>query len=130
MDHKNRPCTPLNALATLLEENVPEDEREAVQQNLMLGLAPDSFKRDLAACDFLIRPFVGVDPRAGALAVGEMIRVGQKVRFMVRDALGAETDLTEPSLSVKRRELGAGLEGNPIPPAFGALMFACNGRGE
>jgi len=122
--------TPLKALAIELEERVPQNERESVQRNLMMGLAPDSFKKDLEACDFLCRPFVGVDPRAEALAVGEDLRIGQRVQFMVRDAAGAEQDLSSHCLSVKRRELGAGLEGNPIPPALGALMFSCNGRGE
>jgi small ligand-binding sensory domain FIST len=54
---------------------------------LVLGLAPDGFKpgEELGAADFLVRALVGADAESGALAVGEAVRVGQRLRFMVRD---------------------------------------------
>ncbi|MBC8091280.1 MAG: FIST C-terminal domain-containing protein, partial [Pseudonocardia sp.] len=46
--------------------------------------------------------------------IGDVVQVGQTVRFQVRDAVGAGEDLTEL--------LGP-------DPARGALLFSCNGRG-
>ncbi|MDT7617996.1 MAG: hypothetical protein QOF00_5443, partial [Pseudonocardiales bacterium] len=66
--------------------------------------------------DFLIRGVVGADEETGAVAVGDMVEVGQTVRFQVRDAAGAGEDLTE-------------LLGGADRPARGALLFSCNGRG-
>ena len=61
--------------------------RRAAASSLVLGLAPDGFKpgEELGAADFLVRALVGADAESGALAVGEAVRVGQRLRFMVRD---------------------------------------------
>ena len=59
---------------------------------------------------------VGADEGAGAVAVGDVVEVGQTVRFQVRDAAGAGEDLAE-------------LLGGADQPARGALLFSCNGRG-
>ncbi len=58
---------------------------------------------------------LGVDEASGAVAVGDVVEVGQTVRFQVRDAGGAGEDLVE-------------LLGEPAR-ARGALLFSCNGRG-
>jgi small ligand-binding sensory domain FIST len=66
-----------------------------------------------------MRGLIGADEEAGALAIGEPVRVGQTLRFHVRDALTADEDL--------REGLGIVLEGKQ---AAGALLFTCNGRGR
>jgi small ligand-binding sensory domain FIST len=65
-----------------------------------------------------MRGLKGVDEETGALAVGEAVRVGQTLRFHVRDAAAADVDL--------RENVSAALNGDR---AAGALLFTCNGRG-
>ena len=55
--------------------------------------------------DFLVRGLIGFDQSTGAMAVGEGVRVGQRLRFMVRDRDGAMRDLTDHGLALKRRQL-------------------------
>lgn len=59
--------------------------REDVSNNLTLAVAPDDFKyeSELDANDFLIRGIIGMDPKGGAIAVGETVGVGKRIRFMV-----------------------------------------------
>jgi small ligand-binding sensory domain FIST len=57
---------------------------------------------------------MGADQRSGAVAVGDLVEVGQTVQFHVRDADSADEDL---------RELLTGAR------ADAALVFTCNGRG-
>ncbi|MGH3047139.1 MAG: FIST C-terminal domain-containing protein [Gaiellaceae bacterium] len=68
--------------------------------------------------DFLMRGLLGADEATGALALGETVRVGQTVRFFVRDAASADADLRRALADVPGR-------GRPA----GALLFTCNGRG-
>ena len=59
----------------------------------------------LAVQDFLVRGLIGFDQSTGAMAVGEGVRVGQRLRFMVRDRDGAMRDLNDHGLALKRRQL-------------------------
>ena len=52
-----------------------------------------------------MRSLIGFDQATGAMAIGEGVRVGQRLRFMVRDRDGAMQDLNNHALSVKRRQL-------------------------
>jgi small ligand-binding sensory domain FIST len=58
------------------------------------------------------------DEKSGAMAVTDLVRVGQTVQFHVRDAATASEDLT--ALLQSRRANS---------PAAGGLLFSCNGRG-
>ncbi|GLC50443.1 hypothetical protein PLESTB_000379900 [Pleodorina starrii] len=100
--------------------------------NLTVGVAPEGLKETLEPQDFLIRALRGFDSEQ-CLVVGEHMRVGQRVRFMVRDKQGAQEDLDSHGLSYKRKQLQAMLLGGPEQQAsapFGMLMFTCNGRGS
>ena len=88
---------------------------------ILLGIVVDPNKPEYEQGDFLVRPLIGGDPRTGALAVGAVVRVGQVVRLHARDADSADRDLRD-ALRGQSMALGG-------PPA-GALVFACNGRGE
>lgn len=59
------------------------------------------------AQDFLVRSLIGFDQATGAMAIGEGVRVGQRLRFMVRDRDGAMQDLNNHALAIKRRQLQA-----------------------
>jgi small ligand-binding sensory domain FIST len=88
-----------------------------------MGIARDEFKAQLSQGDFLIRNLLGVDPRHGAIAVGDRIRPGQRVQFHLRDASTSALDL-QLLLDAYRHEKGNGEQ------VKGALMFSCLGRGE
>ena len=104
-------------------EVLTEDEQVLLERSggILLGIVVDPNKPDYVQGDFLVRPLIGGDPRTGALAVGAVVRVGQVVRLHARDADSADRDLRD-ALNGRRLALGG-------PPA-GALVFACNGRGE
>ena len=87
----------------------------------MAGLVIDENTPDYERGDFLIRSIHGGDRESGALVVGERVRVGQTMRFHVRDAGSADEDL-RAALRAARVELGDAAPG-------GALVFSCNGRG-
>jgi small ligand-binding sensory domain FIST len=105
-------------LREIIGSLTPAEQGLAVQ-GLLLGLVIDENKAEYGRGDFLMRGLLGGDEETGALAVGASVRVGQTVRFHVRDAGSAHVDL--------RRELAGGLEG---ASAAGALVFTCNGRGR
>ena len=90
-------------------------DREAMQVGLHVGRVVDEYKTEFRRGDFLVRNVLGADERTGAVAVGDMVGVGETIQFHVRDALSADEDL---------RSMVGGVE----QPA-GALLFTCNGRG-
>ncbi len=96
-------------------------EQELAGGGLMLGIVIDENQPDYERGDFLVRPVIGADPEAGAIAIGERVRVGQTVRMHVRDGASADEDLRE-ALRVHAGALGRS-------QAAGALLFTCNGRG-
>ena len=100
-------------LATLTDEQ----QLLAAQGGVLAGLVVDENRSEYLRGDYLMRGLIGVDEETGALAVGEPVRVGQTLRFHVRDARSADDDL--------RANLDA-LDGER---AAGALLFTCNGRG-
>jgi small ligand-binding sensory domain FIST len=93
-------------------------ERELAARGILAGLVIDENRAEYGAGDYLMRGLLGADEASGALALGEPVRVGQTLRFHVRDASSADVDLTNA--------LERGLAGRrPV----GALLFTCNGRG-
>ena len=103
---------------------LPESERELFSRQPFLGLAIDARKSTFTRGDFLVRGLMGIDPQAGAIAVGDnSIRVGMTVQFLVRDAAAAGEDLTH----LMRERAGDGPGG---PQTQGAMLFSCNGRGQ
>ena len=112
---------PLVVLRDLLE-SLSEYDRELAQHSLFVGVARDEFKQDLEQGDFLIRNVLGVDPKFGAIAVGDRLRPGQRIQFHLRDAQTSADDL--------EYLLGRYQKQTTTHQAVGALMFSCLGRGE
>jgi small ligand-binding sensory domain FIST len=96
----------------------PDQEQSAAAGGVLAGLVIDENRADYGRGDYLMRGLIGVDEETGALAIGEAVRVGQTLRFHVRDAASADEDL--------RENLRSALNGER---AAGALLFTCNGRG-
>ncbi len=113
---------PLVVLRDLLE-SLSEDDRQLAQNSLFVGVARDEFKQDLEQGDFLIRNLIGVDPKFGAIAIGDRLRPGQRIQFHLRDAQTSAEDL-EYLLQRYQKQTQSD------PAAVGALMFSCLGRGE
>ncbi|MGH3033332.1 MAG: FIST signal transduction protein [Gaiellaceae bacterium] len=109
------------ALVRLKEEieGLPEEVQLQAARGLLAGLVIDENLPEYGRGDFLMRGILGADERTGALAFGEAVRVGQTMRFHVRDAESADEDLRE----ALAREVGKA-------HAAGALLFTCNGRGR
>jgi small ligand-binding sensory domain FIST len=105
-------------LQTELRAMSAHEQRLAARGGILAGLVIDENRSEYRRGDYLIRGLIGADEESGALAIGEPVRVGQTLRFHVRDARSADEDL--------RESLSAALEGEQ---AAGALLFTCNGRG-
>lgn len=119
-------CAKLSPLEQLQElvQGLNEDDRLLAQQNhIFIGVAQNGFKQTLEPGDFLIRNLLGVDPRVGAIAIGDLIRPGQRIQFHLRDA---ETSAEDLDLLLRRYVQAS----QANPSAIGALMFSCLGRGE
>lgn len=119
-DEKSRP--PLEVLRDLIQQ-LNENDRQLAQHSLFVGIVRDEFKLHVGPGDFLIRNLLGVDPRLGAIAIGDRIRSGQRLQFHLRDAQTSAEDL---DFLLKRYQSKTATS----PSAAGALMFSCVGRGE
>jgi small ligand-binding sensory domain FIST len=94
------------------------EEQRLAARGLLAGLVIDENRPEYDTGDFLMRGILGGDEETGALAIGEAVRVGQTMRFFVRDAASADADLRRALDALPRRSRPAG-----------ALLFTCNGRG-
>jgi small ligand-binding sensory domain FIST len=108
------------ALERLKEDlaSLPPERLRLAANGLLVGLVIDENRSEYGRGDYLVRALLGADEETGAIAVGDEVRVGQTLRFHVRDAVSADEDL--------RESLADRLEGET---AAGALLFTCNGRG-
>lgn len=100
-------------------ERLDENSRKLLHRGLFLGRVVNEYKDRFGRGDYLIRSVVGVDQDSGAIAVADLMRVGQTVRFHLRDAATADEDL---ALLLDAQRL--------YDPPAGALLFTCNARGQ
>ena len=103
-------------------DSLPPRDQELIRRNLFMGVAMDPLAERAGGGEFLIRNVMGIDPRAGAVAVAASLREGQLVQFHVRDA---ETSADDLRGSLADYASVAGERG-----AAGALLFSCTGRGR
>ena len=111
----------LEKLTEVIAEIDPR-ARALAATGLLIGIVIDENRPEYERGDFLIRGLLGADRASGALAVGDTVRVGQTVRFHVRDARSADEDLRE-ALALQNEALAG-------RATAGALLFTCNGRGS
>lgn len=96
-------------------------EQAMATSGLQIGLARNEYVDEHGQGDFLVRGIAGADPARDGLVVGDIVPVGCTVRFQVRDADAADSDL---------RQVLDDFRDNPLlGPVEGALLFSCNGRG-
>ena len=69
---------------------------------------------------FLVRNLMGMDPRLGAIAVADRLRIGQQLQFQVRDGNSSRQELKDLLLLQQQR----------AEQPLAALLFACLGRGQ
>ncbi len=110
----------IQVLSDLLGKLSTEDQNLAAH-SLFVGVVMDERKESFERGDFLIRNIIGADQANGALAIGELLEVGQTLQFQLRDS------------ETSREDLEALLEKSP-PPAKskkeGAILVSCCGRGR
>jgi small ligand-binding sensory domain FIST len=70
--------------------------------------------------DYTARNIVGVDPKSGVVAIGDLVEPGMEILFCKRDAAAAKKDLQNILLSLKEA----------VPEPRGALYYSCVARGE
>lgn len=107
----------LQALSETID-SLDEHSKNLLKRGLFIGRVVSEYKERFGRDDFLIRAVLGVDQNTEALAVAELLRIGQTVQFHVRDAATADEDL---ALLLDGQRL--------YDPPIGALAFTCNGRG-
>ena len=100
--------------------DLAERDQQLVQQGPHLGIVMNEYQEKFELGDFLISNVVGVDQKSGAISIGNRVRVGQTVRFHVRDAQTAHEEL--------HALLTRCVESSESAPEA-ALLFSCNGRG-
>jgi small ligand-binding sensory domain FIST len=115
------------ALEVLMEtvRGLDDADRHLFQRQPFVGIAIDVNKSKFERGDFLVRNIRGLSEEAKAIAVTDVLRRGQTVQFLVRDAASATEDLTQLMASQGGGELGSDSASN----SAGALLFSCNGRG-
>ncbi len=114
---------------SLLQDTVgdlSQSDRELAQHSLFIGVVMNEFKVNPSQGDFLIRNIIGVDPRSGAIAVGDRMRPGQRIQLHLRDRKASAEDLEEALVNYSNQ---LSLEAPHVSPSA-ALMFSCMGRGE
>jgi small ligand-binding sensory domain FIST len=114
----------VEVLMETLKELAPRDQK-LFQRQPFLGLAVDPAKQTFERGDFIVRGIVGFQPEEQAIAVADVLRRGQTVQFLVRDAQSASEDLTH----LMATQGGGAIPAKGTPHSAGALVFSCNGRG-
>jgi small ligand-binding sensory domain FIST len=112
------------ALEVLREamQSVENAEERIPRAGIFAGLAMDPAKSPLERGDFLVRNLIGADPKSGAVAIAELVRVGQTIQFQLRDAQASREDLEAMLASLRAR-----LDGRRV---VAGCYFNCAGRGR
>lgn len=113
----------LEVLKDLLPR-LSERDQKLARGALFLGVDTDPLSA-AGPAEYLIRNILGVRQDDGALAIGELPRIGQAVQFHLRDALASAEDLETRMGHYAEDVLARPGVAHPV----GALLFSCLGRG-
>jgi small ligand-binding sensory domain FIST len=113
----------MEVLVRTLRDLPPEDQ-QLFQSAPFMGLAIDANKSEFERGDFLVRGLVGLRGDEQAIEVADLLRRGQTIQFLVRDAASASEDLSHLMHSQS-----GGAPASDLAGQAGALLFSCNGRG-
>ena len=102
-------------------DGLPNCDKELMQYGVHLGRVVNEYQETFEYGDFLVRNVIGVRDEEDSLVVGDYMRVGQTVKFHLRDASTADQDLRQ-LLHQSRKSTDRS--------ACAALLFTCNGRGS
>lgn len=102
-----------------LIETLGDHERALLKRGLFVGRVVTEYKERFGRGDYLIRNVAGVNPNTNIIALQDLVRVGQTVRFHIRDAQTATEDL---ALLLDAQKL--------YDPPAGVLLVTCTGRGR
>jgi small ligand-binding sensory domain FIST len=100
-------------------DSLGDHDRRLLRRGLFVGRVVTEYKDRFGRGDYLIRNVAGVNPNTNIVAVQDLVRVGQTVRFHIRDAQTAAEDL---ELLLDAQQLHE-------RPA-GVLLISCTGRGR
>jgi small ligand-binding sensory domain FIST len=95
-------------------------ERALASGGLLVGLVIDENRPEYRPGDYLVRGVLRADSASGDIAIGDEARIGQTLRFHVRDRSSADQDLRDALRTAPGRGDAIG----------GGLVFTCNGRGR
>src|SRR5262249_37187260 len=87
---------------------------------VLVGLPVPGSEAGAHFIDYTARNIVGVDPKAGLFAIGDLVEPGMEILFCKRDAAAAKKDLQNVLLNLKE----------VVPEPRGALYYSCVARGE
>lgn len=108
-------------LEQIIADLTPLDQALA-SSGLQFGVAMDEYAEEHEHGDFLIRSMISIDHESQGIVVGGLVEVGRTVRFQVRDAETAESDLASTLLRLRAEHSKSVIDG--------ALLVSCNGRGQ
>lgn len=121
------------------ENEASEEQASALNSESRTGQQGESSSGQSAAgapavsneTAWLVRPIAGMNPNEGAMALGERVFPGMRLRFMARDRKSAVRDVRERFSELKRADLERALEGTSSSSRglVGGLQISCNGRG-
>ncbi|MDZ4754687.1 MAG: FIST N-terminal domain-containing protein [Phycisphaerae bacterium] len=98
---------------------LPDGERAAVRDGLLIGMAINEYQERFGRGDFLLRAVLGADTRRNSLFIGDTARIGRTVRFHVRDREAATEDL---ELLLDREQVR--------DKPFAVFLTTCSSRGR
>jgi small ligand-binding sensory domain FIST len=124
----------MRALEDFLHSITSIEEQKVISSGLLCGIRSTLSLENTNSDDYLVRQLLGFVPSKGGIAVAAGLRVGDKLRFHVRDKSAALQDLelmvqraqTERLFASRNDQGGATMATKPMC----ALQISCVARGQ